>query len=124
MVDASAALALILREPGWERALDALENGVMSIVNLAEVVQRLVRGGAEPEGLAAGLVDRFEAGGVVWDRPALDDAAVVGAWGAIRNFSLGDRFCVAAAVRRAAPVVTADREWATYGLPVEIEFIR
>ncbi|MGF1544659.1 MAG: PIN domain-containing protein [Parvularculaceae bacterium] len=120
VVDASAILAVMLGERGEEKAANALVDGGVSVVNLTEVLQRLVRTGASPEGVAL----RLERGGVQWDRPTDEDAELVGRWSAIRGFSLADRFCVAAAKRLSAPVVTADRDWAGFGLPVQIEFIR
>ncbi len=40
------------------------------------------------------------------------------------GLSLGDRACLALAVQRDLPVMTADRVWAGLGLPIDIQLIR
>jgi len=50
VLDASALLALLRNEPGWERVRDVLADSAMTTVNLAEVVGHFVRNGAfEPD---------------------------------------------------------------------------
>lgn len=118
--DASAILAFLHAEQGHERVARDLPSAVLSVVNLAEVLQKFVRHGKSMEGVAARLAGL----GVTLDAPEESDALVVARLGAIKDFSLADRFCVAAGLRRALPVVTADREWASFDLPVALEFIR
>ena len=43
MLDASALLTVLLREPGEARVVEVLEYAQMHAVNIAEVVARLVR---------------------------------------------------------------------------------
>lgn len=38
--------------------------------------------------------------------------------------SVGDRLCVALAMREGVPVLTADRRWREAPLPVEVVYIR
>jgi ribonuclease VapC len=47
-LDASAALAFLLDEPGADRVAMALTSAMISSVNAAEVVDRLIRGGGQP----------------------------------------------------------------------------
>jgi ribonuclease VapC len=46
VLDASAPLALLRNEPGWERVHDVLAKSAMTTVNLAEVIGHFVRNGA------------------------------------------------------------------------------
>ena len=41
-----------------------------------------------------------------------------------KGLSLGDRACVALAIRVQMRIVTADRAWTGFGLDVEVELIR
>jgi len=47
-------------------------------------------------------------------------------WPLIRGdgLSLADRACLALAISRDLPVITADRAWARLGLPVEVVLTR
>ena len=120
VVDASAVIAILFREDGFEGALPYLRSGVLSDVNRAEVYQRYVRNGEDPDGLD-GVLRKL---GLSFDRPRPEDAEVAGRLGTIRNLALADRYCIATAARLGVPAVTADRPWADLDLPVAVELIR
>ncbi|PWS35159.1 hypothetical protein DFH01_22895 [Falsiroseomonas bella] len=117
ILDASAVLAVLLGEPGAEAAAPLLEGADISAVNMLEVVARLRR--ETPA--------HFEALQVL-DLAVLPiDAAVPAADLLHRHrgvLSLGDCACIATASALGRPVLTADRVWATLGLPVEVRLIR
>lgn len=121
-------LALVHAEPGAESVADALRDAVMSTVNWAEVVAR-VRSGAT-NGDSAGPSDlRFEvcALGLRLIEFTAEQADLAGELRrSTREFglSLGDRACLALALARSEPVLTADRVWRRLRLGVEIEVIR
>lgn len=123
VLDASALLALILREPGGEQVGATLDGARISAVNLAEVVARLVDLGASAE--AAGAAARRLGLAVV----PFDGAAALRA-GELRTdtrrcgLSLGDRACLALAEAAGLPVLTADRAWAELDLDIEVVLIR
>lgn len=121
--DSSAVLAIAFEEEGSEAAARRLGDGILSAVNASEVVARIVDLGASGEEARASLLGfGFEI------RPF--DAALAVAAGLLRTatrergLSLGDRACMALAIREQARVVTADRAWAALDLGVEVELIR
>jgi PIN domain nuclease of toxin-antitoxin system len=61
---------------------------------------------------------------VDFDRSQAEQAGLLAKQTRSRGLSLGDRACLALAAREAAPVLTADRIWATLKLDVEIRLIR
>lgn len=121
--DSSALLAISFDEAGAERAARGLKDGMMSAVNVAEVISRYVDQGASEEEARASL----QAFGLEI-RPFDETQAMVA--GLMRTatqklgLSLGDRACLALAVQEGATVFTADRTWAALDLEVDVELIR
>ena len=126
ILDASAVLAFLLEEAGQERVAEAIATGAAAgTVNLAEVMAVLTRGGMP-----------VEAGGeVIADLPIvrfdIDLELALRAGAMIRvtrsaGLSLGDRLCLALAVREGVPALTADRSWLQVADAVgaKIEIIR
>jgi PIN domain nuclease of toxin-antitoxin system len=120
VVDTSAVLAFLFGEPGADKALDAFDGGVISVVNVAEVLIRMARDGVDPTDSLA----RVERCGLVMEPPTLDDAVEAARLAPNSGLSLGDRLCIALAHRLQAPVVTSDRIWMQSNLPVAVELIR
>jgi PIN domain nuclease of toxin-antitoxin system len=123
VLDASAVLALLLDEPGADTVAATMDGALVSATNLAEVVSRLTD--------RAAAADHIEAA-VAMFRPitAAFDAAQAEIAGRLRpatrhlGLSLGDRACLALAITREMPVLTADRSWAGLDVGIEIEVIR
>jgi len=123
VLDASALLALLFGEPGHETVAIAADGACVSTVNLAEVLTRFVREGH----LAASVLAQLETYAIEWVRfDAAHAAEVAMLWPQTRRFglSLGDRACLAVAIDRGLPVMTADRAWAEVNLPVTVRLIR
>lgn len=126
VIDSSALLALLLREPGSEviRSAFASDTAVLiSAVNVAEVVARLFdRGQSEAE--VAETVSEWGAETM----PFTHELAV--AAGELRpatrhvGLSNADRACLALGAAENVPVLTADRAWAQLDIGVEIRLIR
>lgn len=124
VLDASALLALIHEEPGADLVAEAMIGSVIGTPNLAEVIGKLVDAQID----ASAVRQLVVAAGVTIEPLTADDAELAGALRAItggRQLSLGDRCCLALAIRSTPPIVmTADRVWANLDLPIEVRLIR
>ena len=124
VLDASAVLALVTDEPGADEVAEALPTATLSTVNLAEVVGKLTDAGVD-----AGSVRRLLAAAGVRLEPLTEqDAELAGALRSLpggRRLSLGDRCCLALALRvEPGEVLTADRAWADLDLPLRVRLLR
>jgi ribonuclease VapC len=123
VIDASALLALLLKERGQDKVAARLSGSVMSAVNLSEVFARLVRHGIFPEELHP-KIGELGITAVSFD---LDQAIIAASiWDTARAAGLGlaDCCCLALALRDNLTVLTADKVWQSLGLPLNIELIR
>lgn len=123
ILDASALLALLNSEPGADRVSEVIPGALISAVNLAEVVGKLSEAGI-PRGavmeiilsLGLNVVDTTRSQGFTagFLRPRTRD----------QGLSLGDRACLALALERGLPTLTADAAWMDAGLDIQVELIR
>ena len=124
VLDASALLALIHEEPGADLVAEAMTGSVIGTPNLAEVIGKLVDAQID----ASAVRQLVVAAGVTIEPLTADDAELAGALRAItggQQLSLGDRCCLALAIRSTPPIVmTADRVWANLDLPIGVRLIR
>jgi PIN domain nuclease of toxin-antitoxin system len=124
VLDASALLAVLNREPGADKLTpEMLSTATSSTVNLAEVQGKLVSLGLAPgdawdatlspiREATAFTAEHAEAAGnlITKTRPL--------------SLSLGDRACLALGIVLRAPVYTADKSWKKLKLGVPIHLIR
>lgn len=123
VVDSSVVLAVLRVEEGSERAAPAMADGQLSSVNAVEVVTRLIDLGYEPD-RAVSALSRTRLSVVAFDEELALLAGRLRAVTRHRGLSLGDRACLALAIRENAMALTADRNWADLDLPCKVEFIR
>lgn len=119
VLDASAALAFLFGESGAAPVRACLPHARMSAVNLTEVVARLSLTGRDParaHDLGCRIVDH--------DARLADLAGRLAPRTAPLGLSLGDRACLALALRDDLPVLTADRAWARLDLGLNIRLVR
>jgi PIN domain nuclease of toxin-antitoxin system len=123
VLDASAILALLRHEPGAEQVAALIRGALVSVVNEAEVVGRLISGGQPPQ-QALDIV-----GSLPYELVELDRALArqAGAWWGVTKpygLSLADRCCLALAERERLPVLTSDAKWTELPINVEVRLFR
>lgn len=123
VIDASALLAILFDEPGADLAIEHSRNGMMSAVNLCEAIERVIRVGGSAD-LVTDATSRFEIDILTFDAPEAVIAANLRGQTGFAGISLADRACLATALVRRLPVLTADRAWSALGLDLEIVQIR
>jgi PIN domain nuclease of toxin-antitoxin system len=120
VLDASALLALLREEAGAEVVAAIVGNSLMSAVNLAEVAAHFAFRGM-PEDAVATMLRPLPMTIVAADHALALKAGALRAVTADRGLSLGDRFCLALAVREGLPAFTADRQWQTIAAAASVE---
>lgn len=123
VLDASALLAYLHRESGWEDVQAVIGESCIGAVNWSEVVQKVTQKGMDIETIRV-LLD--ELGLVIAPFSASQAELAAHLWKKSRRYglSLADRACLALAMDRNAPVLTADKVWIELKPDVEIRLIR
>ena len=123
VLDASALLAYLQREPGAASVRAVLGSACMSTVNWTEVIQKAAGSGNE----AAELRTDLESLGLVLEPFSASQAGIAGT---LREptmelgLSLGDRACLALAIEKGETILTADRIWERLSVGIRIDVIR
>ena len=123
VLDASALLVLLNAEPGAEVVSQALPQGVMSAVNLSEVVAKLAEAGMS-EAAARQAIGGLAVEVVPFDNEQSYVAGMLRPLTMHLGLSLGDRACLALARLLGLPALTTDRPWAQLNLGIEVEIVR
>lgn len=123
VLDSSAILAVLNDEPGADVVEAIMDDALISTVNYAEVVAKLVeRGGTSIaaqsalQSMALTTVD-FDVG-LAHRTGGLREETIR------HGLSLGDRACLALAEREGVPAMTGDRSWVGAVSSIEIRLIR
>jgi ribonuclease VapC len=127
ILDASAVIAFLQREPGHEAVQQALqsERCVVSAANQSEIISKALDRGVTPDAIVSilaelsyGVLDLKVEDGVQAGLMRLSTRSA--------GLSLGDRLCLATAQRLKAQVITADRAWLSVAeiLDLDIQCIR
>ena len=123
VLDASALLTVFLSEPGGERVLPILHYALVSAVNLAEVITRMIDLGAAAEHVLS-RVESVQCEVCPFTEQQARVAAELQSITRPFGLSLGDRACLALAIDRKATVYTTDKAWKNLPLSIQIEVIR
>lgn len=124
VLDASALLAVLNREPGAERLTSQLLSAaISSTVNLAEVQSKLVSRGIKPDEAWEATISPIRESAVFTDEQAKIAGSLIVRTSGF-GLSIGDRACLALGIALKAPVYTADRSWKNLKLGVRIHLVR
>jgi ribonuclease VapC len=122
VLDASVLIAVAKGEQYDAALLPAIDGGIMSAVNFAEVITKLIDLGVDPGSqrvqAAFSLLDAIEPFTEVQGRIA-GELRRLG-----KNVALGDRACMALAIDLGTDLYTAEHVWASYNIGVKIHLIR
>ncbi|MFO7809121.1 PIN domain-containing protein [Thioalkalivibrio sp.] len=123
VLDASVLLAFLHDEPGGDRVARVLDGGHMSTVNWSEVLQKSLQREVNVQGMQQEFVDV----GLLFEPFTAEQAALAAQlWEpSLRHgLSMADRACIALAMDKALPVLTADRAWARLDIGIEMHILR
>lgn len=123
VLDASALLAVLRREPGGEIVEPLLLGAAVSAVNYSEVIKKSVESGGRA-GETHALLRLMDLVVVSFDEPQAVAAGELYIQTRVKGLSFADRACLSLGIRRRCPVVTAERKFAEAGLPLEVRLIR
>jgi len=111
VLDASAVLAVLNGELGEENVIPILAESAISTVNLTEVGAKLLEAGMD-EASAQIAVSVLGIGEVTdFDEELAWETARLRPLTKQHGLSLGDRACLALAMKLKVPAVTADKQW-------------
>ena len=123
VLDSSAMLAMLFKEPGARLVASKISDAAISTVNLAEVVSKLIDEGfapAEARRTAHSIPMQVH----LFDTESAVQTGLLRAATRAHGLSLGDRACLALAARLEVEAITADRAWSGADVGVDIRLIR
>jgi PIN domain nuclease of toxin-antitoxin system len=123
VLDASALIAFLRNEPGAAKVAEVLDRSCISAVNLAETCSKMIEFGKELEAVAF-QIERLQIPVVPFDGEQAKIAASL--WRRTRavGMSLGDRACLALALKTSLPAFTTEGEWLKCSLGAKVVKIR
>ena len=123
VLDSSVVLAVLRQEPGQDTAARYVVGASMSSVNLAEIIAKCIERDLPPQA-AIDYVNGSNIRVLDFDFRLATQAGFLRRHAPKGVLSLGDRACIATAIRQGGTAVTADRIWATLDLGCPVELIR
>ncbi len=125
VLDASAVLALLFDEPGAAKVRERVHGGLLGTTNLAEITAKLTDKGV-PADEAARAVTLLGMEVVPFTEAHAHASSLMRPTTRAAGLSLGDRACLALAITRSLPALTAERRWPEIAeaVGVRVEVIR
>ena len=123
VLDSSAVLAVINDEPGADTVIGILDDALISTVNYAEVIAKLVERGST-SAQAQSALRSIALTTVDFDITLAQRTGALRAETMKRGLSLGDRACLALAEREGVPAMTGDRDWVGAVSGIGVRLIR
>lgn len=123
VLDASAVLAVLFKEPGEDFVRPWLRGGWISAVNAGEVLNKRYRPG-ESLDRTVQLFRSLELRVVDFDFEQSVIAASFEPYARAANLSFADRACLSLGLMRELPVLTAEQNWTKPNLGIDIRLIR
>ena len=121
--DSSVVIAILNQERGFELAESALSKALISTVNLAEVATYLAKNSV-PSDTIREILASFPIQVLPFDESLAIQTGCLYPSCKHLGLSLGDRACLALAISRKLPVLTADKIWSKLELNISIQVLR
>lgn len=126
VLDASALIAWLHKEPGADLVLNHLESHscAISAVNFAEVIAKASRLSQENGRKIAAAISHTDIQVIPFSQEQAEHTGLLEPVTRKKGLSLGDRACLSLAMELKAIVLTGDKVWKELDLPIEILDIR
>ncbi len=121
--DSSVVIAILKQERGFESAESSLSDALISTVNMSEIATYLARNGV-PSDTIQEVLASFPIQVVPFEESLAIQTGCLYSSCKHLGLSLGDRACLALAMSRKMPVLTADRVWSKLDLGISIQVLR
>ena len=123
VLDASAFIALLRREPGMDVVRKHLANAVISAVNYSEVLKKIIERGGSCEPVDA-YVRSASLEIVPFDAEQAVSSAKLYPLTKPHGLSFADRVCLNLGIRLGAIVLTSEKSMAQTPVPAKVRLIR
>jgi PIN domain nuclease of toxin-antitoxin system len=123
VLDASAILALLNKEPGSDEVLKCIGKAAMSTVNLSEVIAKLADAGIPEEDIRQ-IISHLNLEVIDFNQEQALKSGILRPITKSIGLSFGDRACLALGIILNQPVLTTDRLWVSINVGVEVRLLR
>jgi ribonuclease VapC len=123
VLDASAVIAVLNKEPGADVVLGAIAGALISAVNYSEVLKKAIER-CQTTGPIAALLHSYSVEIVPFDETLAAASAELFPQTKAYGMSFADRACLALGIQRKLMVLTAERKMRITALPIKVKLIR